>query len=180
MKSGDDASAPIFWITGLSGAGKSTLATLLTARIRDAGHPCMLLDGDELRELWPEGGFSRSERLKLGLAYGRLCAMISRNGICVVIATIALYKEVHEWLAANTPRTRIIWLNVPLTELRSRDPKGIYARYDAGETSHVAGLDLAVDWPQAPWQRIEWHTELTPQQTLMTIWPAVASELGLD
>lgn len=170
--------APIFWITGLSGAGKSTVAALLAEQIRISGQPCMLLDGDGLRELWPgKGGFTRPERLELGLGYARLCAMISRNGIPVVIATIALYREVHAWLAEHAPQTRLIWLDVPLDELRRRDPKGIYARYDAGETSYVAGLDLAVDWPERPWLHIEWNRELTPQTTLERIWPKAAAVL---
>ena len=45
---------------------------------------------------------------------------------------------------------KTIYLKVPLKELRRRDPKKIYQRYDAGELKNVAGLDLYVDEPLNP------------------------------
>ena len=39
---------------------------------------------------------------------------------------------------------------MPLDELRLRDPKKIYQRYDAGELNNVAGLDLCIDEPLKP------------------------------
>jgi cytidine diphosphoramidate kinase len=47
------------------------------------------------------------------------------------------------------------YLRVPLEELRRRDPKGIYRRFDAGEINNVAGLDLHIDEPEAPdWMEV--------------------------
>jgi adenylylsulfate kinase len=37
-----------------------------------------------------------------------------------------------------------------MTELRRRDPKRIYERFENGEISNVAGLDLEVDFPLEP------------------------------
>ena len=37
-----------------------------------------------------------------------------------------------------------------MDELRLRDPKKIYQRYDAGELNNVAGLDLCVYEPLEP------------------------------
>ena len=42
----------VVWITGLSGAGKSVLAAALVARLRDFDDKILLLDGDELREVF--------------------------------------------------------------------------------------------------------------------------------
>ena len=42
----------VIWITGLSGAGKSTLAHEVIARLRAQGEAVVMLDGDELRELF--------------------------------------------------------------------------------------------------------------------------------
>jgi len=65
----------------------------------------------------------------------------------VVIATISLFQEVHQWNRQNLPGYFEIYLKVPVEELRQRDPKGIYKKYDAGEIQNVAGLDLKVDEP---------------------------------
>src|ERR1700759_439227 len=37
------------WLTGLSGAGKSTLAYELEKKLLSEGHPCFVLDGDNMR-----------------------------------------------------------------------------------------------------------------------------------
>ena len=34
-----------------------------------------------------------------------------------------------------------------MEELKRRDPKDIYSRYQAGSIKNVAGLDLAIDFP---------------------------------
>lgn len=44
--------AKTLWITGLSGAGKSSLAHAVTKRLRAQGEHVVLLDGDELREVF--------------------------------------------------------------------------------------------------------------------------------
>jgi len=147
----------VVWITGLSGAGKTTLATTVVNRLRMEGHSAVLLDGDELREVFGavtsnSANHGRDGRLTLAMQYAHLCRVIAFQGLTVVIATISLFKEVHAWNRANLPGYFEVYLKVPLTELRRRDPKGIYRRFDAGETSNVAGLDLPIDEPEnADW-----------------------------
>ncbi len=143
----------VIWITGLSGAGKSTLASELTARLRALGDKVILLDGDELRDVFGATAVNaqnhgRRGRLDLAIQYSKLCRLISSQGYNVVIATISLFKEVHEWNRVNLPGYFEVYLKVPMDELRRRDPKGIYSRFDAGEISDVAGLDLPIDEPE--------------------------------
>jgi cytidine diphosphoramidate kinase len=144
----------VVWITGLSGAGKSTLAQAFAASLRDQGHSVVLLDGDELREVFgttanhPQS-YGREGRLALALQYAHLCRVIAAQGHIVVIATISLFREVHAWNRSHLPGYFEVYLKVPLQELRRRDPKGIYRRFDAGELHNVAGLDLPIDEPHA-------------------------------
>ena len=42
----------VIWITGLSGSGKSTLAREVVNILREKGNTVILLDGDELREVF--------------------------------------------------------------------------------------------------------------------------------
>jgi len=144
----------ILWITGLSGAGKSTLAHEVAGLLRAQGRPVVLLDGDELREvLGPASAnvsYGREDRLALAMRYARLCGLLGRQKLTVVIATISLFREVHVWNRANLPGYIEVCLKVPLDELRRRDPKGIYRRYDQGVSGDVAGLDLSIDEPEHP------------------------------
>ena len=79
----------------------------------------------------------------------------------MVIATISLFREVHTWIRANLPAYFEVYLKVPVESLRRRDPKGIYKRFDAGELTNVAGLDLPIDEPVAA----DWSVEFDSQRS---------------
>ena len=154
----------IVWITGLSGAGKSTLASHLVELLRARGETVVFLDGDELREVFGATSANvenhgREARLALAMQYAKLCRVLISQELTVVIATISLFREIHEWNRANLPGYFEVYLQVPLEELRRRDPKNIYRRFDAGELKYVAGLDLAVDLPESPDMIVEFDSE---------------------
>lgn len=145
----------MIWITGLSGAGKSTLAKKVATRLLNAGEKIVMLDGDEMREVFGNvkenfANHGRTVRLELAMQYAKLCRLISSQGTTVICSTISMFREVHEWNRKNIPGYFEVYLKVPLSELRRRDPKGIYQRFDSGKLKDVAGLDLEVDEPQTP------------------------------
>ena len=145
----------VIWITGLSGAGKTTLAVELVKRLRSEGFQVIFLDGDELREVFGAASFNeknhvREGRLTLAMQYAHLCRVLAGQGFTVVIATISLFREVHQWNRQNLPGYFEVYLKVPIEELRRRDSKGIYKKFDTGEIQNVAGLDLQVDEPAKP------------------------------
>ena len=143
----------VVWITGLSGSGKSTLATEVVGQLRALCNDVIRLDGDELREVFAAESIKlqrhdRDGRLMLAMQYASLCRLLSMQGFTVVIATISMFREVYAWNRANVPGYFEVYLKVPIEELRRRDPKGIYRRFDAGDLLNVAGLDLPVDEPE--------------------------------
>ena len=153
----------VIWITGLSGAGKTTVAAALDQCLKERGLIPILLDGDILRNLFKSTNeigktYNREARIKLALKYAHLCKALSSQGFTVIIATISMYNEVYAWNRTNLPNYFEIYLKVPLKELRRRDPKKIYQRYDAGDLSDVAGLDLAVDEPLEPHVILDFET----------------------
>ena len=151
----------------MSAAGKTTLATAVTKRLRENGRAAVMLDGDELREaLAVTNTHARDSRLVLAHKYSRLARMIARQGVTVVIGTVALFKEIHAWNRENLPGYFEVYLRVPIEELRRRDPKGIYRRFDAGELTDVAGLDLPIDEPAAPHLLIDYQSGVTPEAEL--------------
>ena len=98
----------------------------------------------------PSSDFSREERLRLAFTYADLCRYIASQGAVVIIATIALFKEIHVWNRANLPNYFEILLDIPVSVLEDRDSKGLYERFRKGEIRNVAGLDFEVDFPSNP------------------------------
>lgn len=151
----------VLWITGLSGSGKSTLSKRIAEKFQLSGKPIIRLDGDQLRDIFgsvslEKKSFNKNSRIELAFRYARLCRVLSLQGFDVVISTISLFKDVHKWNRENIPGYIEIYLDVPVSELQKRDPKGIYQRFREGEIQHVAGLDLPVDEPANPDIHLKW------------------------
>lgn len=145
----------VIWITGLSGSGKSTLAQCVAMRLQNQLVRVILLDGDLLRKVFvinyqDKLRFHKNSRIKLAKQYGMLCQMLSEQGFTVVISTISMFQEIYSWNRKHLDGYFEVFLDIPLTELRRRDPKGIYRSYDQGLIKNIAGLDLKIDKPTNP------------------------------
>ena len=146
----------VIWITGLSGAGKTTLAKEIVNQLATENKEPILLDGDQLREIFIDStnqaisAHDRSSRLTLALKYSGLARLLSEQGFLVIVATISLFKEVHNWNRKNLKNYYEVFLDTPIEELKKRDSKKIYSRFFGNEISNVAGLDIEVDQPKSP------------------------------
>jgi len=160
----------VFWITGLSGAGKTTLCMNLVKYLKERGHPVIMLDGDDLREvLGVNSAHGKDDRLQLAMRYARLCRTLASQGINVAIATISMFHAVQEWNRNNLPGYMEIFLDVPLHELIRRDSKQLYARAAKGEVNNVAGLDFEVDKPISPDIHILWQPDFSVENIMSEI-----------
>lgn len=78
----------ITWITGNSGAGKTTLAR----RLRKTE---IILDGDELRAIWPGLGFTKEDRIEQNMRAARLAKNLEDQGFDVIVSTICPFKDLR-------------------------------------------------------------------------------------
>lgn len=156
----------VYWITGLSGSGKTTLATQMVDQLCVLGLPSVLLDGDELRVALAgtdAEGFSRDDRLSLGLRYAKLSQILASQGVSVVVATISMFDDVYKWNRENVELYTEIFLDVPMAELQRRDSKGLYGQDPEGLGGEVAGVGVSVDPPQDPTIHLIWRSGETPE-----------------
>lgn len=160
----------VFWLTGLSGSGKSTIAHQLTEEIRKVTPGVVYLDGDIIREVLPEpSGHTLEERRQLAASYGRLCRMLSDQGVWVVAAVIAMFHEVQRWNRENIEDYVEVFVSVPMEELIRRDQKGLYSRALAGEIDNVVGIDIPAEEPECPEIVIDNHGERSSRHAVETI-----------
>ncbi|MGP0076527.1 MAG: adenylyl-sulfate kinase [Bryobacteraceae bacterium] len=149
QKKHSTGSAPgrVFWITGLSAAGKTSIGRALTAHLKASGFPVIFLDGDTLRAVADDLGYSAKNRRSAAMRNGKLCQMLAGQGFDVVCSTISLFHDVQRWNRENIPRYNEILVRAPLEELKRRDTKGVYSGTDQ---ANVVGLDIPAEMPEAP------------------------------
>ncbi len=145
------ARGQVIWITGLSGAGKTSIAGRVVEQLRSR-QAAVLLDGDVVRQIVddPNTGHDTESRLVNAYRICRMAQVLAVQGITVVVATMSLYREIHAWNRRNLPGYVEVYLKVDLEVLRSRDPKGLYARSDCNDEGHLVGVDLPFEAPRDP------------------------------
>ena len=148
--------ANCYWITGLSSAGKTTLSHRLVNYLRSMGKTAILLDGDELRDVFSNRDYNRKARLETALMYSRICSLLVKQQINVVIGVIGLFNKVHQWNRQTIPGYIEVFIDVPLEELRRRDQKQIYKKAMAGQIKNVYGVDLHAEYPKNPDVHLLW------------------------
>ena len=82
----------IIWITGNTGAGKTTLAKKLYSIIQTP----IILDGNEVREIWPELGLDNFDRRTNNLRVAKLALLLAGQGYNIIVSVIAPFEELRE------------------------------------------------------------------------------------
>jgi adenylylsulfate kinase-like enzyme len=160
---GNLQSGTVYWVTGLAGAGKSSISKILLNHLKGKGRVVTLLDGDELRGVWPNLGYSEEERKQGAMQNSRLCKLLSDQGFDVICATISLFHSVHEWNRKNISCYREIFLKVPHSILKDRDQKNLYSEASEGKIGNVYGIDIIAEEPLRPDLIIDNYGGISPE-----------------
>jgi adenylylsulfate kinase len=140
----------VLWFTGLSGSGKSTIADLVAANLRERGHHVERLDGDAVRNIFPNTGFTPADRDAHIRRVGYLASTLARNGVFVVASFVSPYEESRQFVRSLCPSFVEIHVSTPLEECERRDVKGLYARARRGEIKNFTGIDDPYERPLRP------------------------------
>jgi bifunctional enzyme CysN/CysC len=143
----------VIWFTGLSGAGKSTIANMVEQRLHADGHHTMLLDGDNIRHgLCRDLGFTEADRVENIRRAGEVAKLMTDCGLIVLCSFISPYRAERDMVRNLVAPGEFIevFVDTPIDECMRRDPKGLYAKAQAGQIKNFTGFDAPYEPPQVP------------------------------
>ena len=163
----------VVWLTGLPGAGKSTIARHLARLAKKRGAPVEVLDGDEIRRLFPGTGFSARERDRHVRRVGYIAGLLERHGVFVVVALVSPYRRARRAARSFCRRFIEVHVSTPAAVCEERDPKGHYALARSGRLKNFTGIGGPYEAPRAPELSLDASRIAAPRAARM-IWDVVA------
>jgi 3'-phosphoadenosine 5'-phosphosulfate synthase len=176
-----DQKGVTLWMTGLSGSGKSTIASLLEEQlVMEHGKAVYRLDGDNIRTgLNRDLGFSKADRGESVRRVGELACLFADSGTITIVSLVSPYADDRNAVRKRHEEQGIkfleVFMDVPLTVVQDRDPKGLYAKVAAGELKGFTGVDDPYEPPVHPEISIK-NQELTIQQSVDIIMRKLVKE----
>jgi adenylylsulfate kinase len=159
----------VIWLTGLSGSGKSTIAQGVFQYLSKNGNRVEHLDGDEVRIMFPQTGFSKEERDRHIRRVGYLAAMLEKHDVTVVASFISPYREARDFVRGQCRRFIEIYVATPLEVCEQRDPKGLYEKARRGEIKDFTGIDDPYEEPLNPELRIDTTGQLIDESIQIVV-----------
>jgi len=142
----------VLWLTGLSGSGKSTIANLIEKKLLARGAHTFLLDGDNVRHgLNRDLGFTEVDRVENIRRVAEVTKLFMEAGLIVIVSFISPYRAERQLARdlAGEGGFIEIFVDTPIEDCRKRDPKGLYAKADAGLLTNFTGVDAPYEAPEA-------------------------------
>lgn len=159
------------WLTGLSAAGKSTLAFALERLLIEAGHPCYVLDGDNVRHgLNNNLGFSAEDRSENIRRVAEVAKLMNDAGLIVITAFISPFRDDRAKARAiiGNGVFQEVYVSADLAACEERDPKGLYKKARAGQVPEFTGISSPYEAPYAPELTID-TSQLSKTQALSSL-----------
>ena len=142
----------ILWFTGLSGSGKSTIANLVEKELHSHGVHTYLLDGDNVRHgLNRDLGFTDADRVENIRRVGEVARLFVDAGLIVLCSFISPFRAERRMVRELVGEGEFveIFVDTPIEECVRRDPKGLYARAQAGKIKNFTGIDSPYEAPES-------------------------------
>jgi bifunctional enzyme CysN/CysC len=143
----------ILWFTGLSGAGKSTIANLVERELHLSGAHTYMLDGDNVRHgLNRDLGFTDADRVENIRRVGEVARLFADAGLIVLCSFISPFRAERQMVRELVGADEFIeiFVDTALAECMRLDPKGLYARAQAGKIKNFTGIDSPYEPPESP------------------------------
>lgn len=151
VKRGRREAAPcVLWFTGLPKCGKRTLADRTYSYLLRNGYKVQRLEGNTIRHLFPETGYSREDRNNHMQKVGLVASMLEKNGVIVVASFISPYKESRDFIRKLCKNFIEVYVSAPIEVCERRDDQGLYKQARAGRVPNFTGVSDPYEVPEQP------------------------------
>ena len=139
----------VVWFTGLSGSGKTTVADAVKEKLEAKLLQVRRIDGDVARKTFSNDlGFTSKDRQENCRRATHIASYLKENTI-VLASFISPSPKIRKYIykMCGNKNTFIIYVDCPISECASRDPKGIYAQIKNGKFKDNPFTGLHKDAP---------------------------------
>lgn len=143
----------VIWITGLSGAGKTTIGRRLYGLVKPVLSNTVLVDGDEIRELFRHegpGAYSVEGRRANADRIISLCSWLDAQEINVICCVLSIFQDQRDANRHRFSKYYEVFIHAEVAELKHRDYKGLYKSVEQGLMTNVVGVDIPFVQPKGP------------------------------
>jgi len=136
------------WFTGLPLSGKTTIADMVYTKLEKLDIPIERIDSKDIREMFPNAGYSREERNRHIKRIGHLVQTLQKHSISTVCSFVSPYKESRKMIREMVKNNIVIYVKSDIETCKQRDYKGVYAKALSGEIANFTGISDVYEEPQ--------------------------------
>ncbi len=136
----------LIWITGLSGSGKSEIGKLILPMIKKKIGPTILINGDDLRNIFKLYGYTKKDRLENAKKFYGLYKLITDQGINVIFCVVSMFDAVRSWNKKYINNYIEIYIKTELKKIIQQNKKETYFN----NKKNVVGIDIKPELPKNP------------------------------
>ena len=107
----------IYWLTGQPGAGKTTMGTWIQSSFPNK---CMIIDGDDIRDIFQNKDYSEDGRRKNIEKAQTLSKFLHHKGYTVIVSLVSPFRDQREQFKTELGEN-IVEIYVHTTEIRGRE-----------------------------------------------------------
>lgn len=106
----------VYWFHGNSGSGKTHLAINYNKPNK------VVLDADDMREVWTDLGFSKEDRYEQNLRLAKMARILMIQGFNVCVASICPYADLRRKIKKEIlPNVRWVYVSSPDSKPPSKE-----------------------------------------------------------
>jgi len=136
------------WFTGLPLSGKTTIADIVYEKLKKLDIPIERIDSKDVRELFPEVGYTKKERIRHIKRIGHLIQTLQKNSVSTICSFVSPYKESRKMIRNMVKNNIIVYTKANIETCKKRDYKGVYQKAITGEIKNFTGISDVYEEPK--------------------------------